>query len=153
MVTGIAWARARLRDGYGRGDADAGSCGIGPGDQGSAVAEFVMVGALLTVLTLSVMQLGLALHIRNTVLDAAAEGARYAALADNRLDDGIARTRDLITTALGDSYARDITATRGSFNGHPAAIITVRTPLPLIGLVGIDEALEVSGHAAIEILE
>ena len=43
-------------------------------DGGSAVAEFVMVGALLTVLTLSVIQLGLALHIRNTVLDAASEG-------------------------------------------------------------------------------
>ncbi|HAM26986.1 MAG TPA: pilus assembly protein, partial [Microbacteriaceae bacterium] len=61
-------------------------------DDGSAVAEFAMVGALLTVLTLSVIQLGLALHIRNTVLDAAAEGARFAALADNGLEDGAART-------------------------------------------------------------
>lgn len=121
-------------------------------DTGSAVAEFVMVSALLTVLVLSVIQLGLVLLIRNTVLDAAAEGARFGALADNSLADGTARTRDLIETALGPSYARDIVATTGSYLGHPAIIVTVRTPLPLIGLVGLPDGLEVSGHAAIEML-
>lgn len=112
-----------------------------------------MVSALLTILTLSVIQLGLALHIRNTVLDAAAEGARFAALADNELADGVARTRDLISVALGPDYAADVTASTGSYLGHPAAAITVRTPLPLIGLVGIDGGLEVVGHAAIETLD
>ena len=120
-------------------------------DRGSAPAEFVMVGALLTVLTLSVLQLGLALHVRNTVLDAASEGARYAALADNTVSDGVGRTRDLITTAVGAGYARDVTAVTDDYLGHPSAIVTVRTPLPLIGLVGIDGGLEVSGHAALEI--
>ncbi|MHA6668918.1 TadE/TadG family type IV pilus assembly protein [Homoserinimonas sp. A447] len=122
-------------------------------DTGTAVAEFVMVSALLTILTLSVIQLGLALHIRNTVLDAAAEGARFAALADNELADGVARTRDLISVALGPDYAADVTASTGSYLGHPAAAVTVRTPLPLIGLVGIDGGLEVVGHAAIETLD
>jgi Flp pilus assembly protein TadG len=122
-------------------------------ERGSAAAEFVMVGALLTVLTLSVLQLGLALHIRNTVLDAAAEGARFGALADNTLADGAARTHDLIEAALGPSYARDVTVSFGSYLGHPAAVVTVRTPIPLIGLVGIDGGLEVVGHAAIETLD
>ena len=112
-----------------------------------------MVGALLTVLTLSVMQLGLALHIRNTVTDAAAEGARFGALADNGLGDGVARTRDLITTALGPGYAQKVTASYGSYLGHPAAIVTVRAPLPLIGLIGIEGGLEVDGHAAVETLD
>jgi Flp pilus assembly protein TadG len=122
-------------------------------DAGSAVAEFVMVGALLTVLTLSVLQLGLALHIRNTVLDAAAEGARFAALADNGLTDGEARTRELITAALGPTYAREVSGSYGSYLGHPAAVVTVRAQLPLIGLVGIDGGLEVAGHAAVETLD
>ena len=121
-------------------------------EAGSAVAEFVMVGALLTVLTLSVIQLGLALHIRNTVLDAASEGARFSALADNSLGEGVARSRDLISSAIGTGYADDVTATYGRYLGHPSAIVTVRTPLPLIGLLGFDGALEVSGHAAVEIL-
>lgn len=122
-------------------------------DEGSAVAEFVMVGALLTVLTLSVMQLGLALHIRNTITDAAAEGARFAALADNGLGDGVDRTRDLISTALGANYAQDVSASYGTYLGHPATIVTVRAPLPLIGLVGIERGLEVTGHASRETLD
>jgi hypothetical protein len=109
-----------------------------------------MVGALLTILTLSVLQLGLALHVRNTVLDAAAEGARYGALADNTIDEGAARTRDLIATAIGAGYARDVTARREDYLGQPAAAITVRTPLPLLGLVGLEDGLEVTGHAALE---
>jgi len=117
------------------------------------VAEFVMVSALLTVLTLSVIQLGLALLIRNTVVDAAAEGARFGALADNSPGDGVERARDLITTALGPSYASDVTAGTGTYLGHPAIVVTVRAPLPLIGLVGIDHGLEVTGHAPIETLD
>lgn len=122
-------------------------------DEGSAAAEFVMVGALLTIMTLSVLQLGLALHVRNTVLDAAAEGARFGALADNTLADGVTRTTDLITTALGPGYAQNVSASYGTYLGQPASIVTVRAPLPLIGLVGIDEGLEVSGHAAVETLD
>lgn len=121
-------------------------------DDGSAVAEFVMVSGLLVILTLSVIQLGLVLFIRNTVVDAAAEGARFGALADNSATDGIARSVDLITTALGPGYATDVTASTGSYLGHPALTITVQTPLPLIGLIGLDNGLEVSGHAAIESL-
>ncbi|MBK4347409.1 TadE/TadG family type IV pilus assembly protein [Lacisediminihabitans changchengi] len=122
-------------------------------DRGSAPAEFAMVAGLLTVLTLSVLQLGLALHIRNTVLDSAAEGARYAALADNGLADGVQRSRDLIAAALGPDYARNVTAEYGAYLGHPSTVVTVRTPLPLFGLVGIDGGLEVSGHAALETLD
>ena len=107
-----------------------------------------MVGALLTILTLSVMQLALALHIRNTVLDAASEGARFAALVDNTPADGVDRTRELIATALGPAYAADIVAATGDFLGHPSTIVTVRAPLPLLGLVGIPQGLEVTGHAA-----
>ncbi|MGV8912967.1 MAG: TadE/TadG family type IV pilus assembly protein [Rhodoglobus sp.] len=119
-------------------------------ESGSAVVEFVLVSALLTVLTLSVIQLALALHIRNTVLDAAAEGARFASLADTSLNDGVTRTRDLIATALSPGYATDVSATTTEHLGQPAVLITVNAPLPLLGLIGIEKGLEVSAHAAIE---
>ena len=122
-------------------------------EDGSAVVEFTFVTLLLTVLTLSVLQLGLALHVRNTVLDAAAEGARCAALADNGPADGVARTRELITTAIGADFAADVSAGYGTFLGHPSVDIRVVTRLPLIGLVGAESALEVRGHAAIETLD
>lgn len=110
-----------------------------------------MVSALLTMLTLAVLQLGLALLVRNTLVDAAAEGARFGALADNSARDGVERTVDLVATALGAGYAQDVTATTGSYLGQPAMVVTVRAPLPLVGLLG-PGALEVSGHAAVEAL-
>jgi len=121
-------------------------------ETGDATVDFVLIGALLTVLTLAVIQLGLALLIRNTVLDAAAEGARYAALADNSLPDGTERTRDLITAAIGAGYATDIRASYHDRFGIPAVTVTVHAPLPLIGLVGIGHAMEVQAHAAVESL-
>jgi len=126
---------------------------VGGREEGSAAAEFVMVAALLTVLTLGVLQLGAALLVRNTVLDAAAEGARYAALADNAPVDGVARTRELISTAIGPDYAGDIHVATGDWRGHPAVTVTVRTTLPVIGLFGIDGGLEVAGHAARETVD
>ncbi|MFT4028703.1 MAG: pilus assembly protein [Protaetiibacter sp.] len=122
-------------------------------DAGSAPVEFVLVGVLLTFLTIGVLQLALALHIRNTVLDAAAEGARYGALADNEPADAVGRTVDLISTAVGPDYARDVTVHEGTWMGVPAVIVTVRTILPLAGLLGPDRALEVEGHAARETLD
>ena len=122
-------------------------------ERGSAVAEFVMVGAILTVLTVSVLQLALALLVRNTVLDAASEGARFAALADNVPADGVARCRTLITLAIGSDYARDVTVSTGDWRGDPAVTVTVRTTLPVIGLLGIADAVEVSGHAIVETLD
>ncbi|MGN6127325.1 MAG: TadE/TadG family type IV pilus assembly protein [Humibacter sp.] len=120
-------------------------------DRGSAPAEFVLVGALLTVLTLAVLQFGLALLVRNTLVDAAAEGAHVAALADNTLGDGRDRTRQLIGTALGDDYARDVSASYERFQGMSAVTVTVRAPLPLLGLLGLDHGVEVSGHAPVEV--
>jgi hypothetical protein len=122
-------------------------------ESGSAPAEFVMVGAILTVLTLSVLQLGLDLHVRNTVLDAASEGARFGSLADNTAADGAERTRDLITTAIGPSFATGVSATYGEYLGHRSVIVTVRAPLPVIGLLGVEHGLEVAGHAAVETLD
>jgi hypothetical protein len=112
-----------------------------------------MVTALLTMLVLAVIQLGLVLLVRNTLLDAAAEGARFGALADNAPADGAERAADLIATALGPTYADDISVGTGDYLGHPAVQVTVRTPLPLIGLIGLPDALEVTGHAAVETLD
>ena len=122
-------------------------------ERGSAVAEFVMVVSLLVFLTLAVLQFALALHVRNTVLDAAAEGARYAALADSGLAEGEARTRELITVALGEPYARNVVARYTESTGSLSAEVSVVAPLPLLGLLGFDSGLQVAGHALVETLE
>lgn len=110
-----------------------------------------MVVVLLTVLTLSVLQLGLALFVRNTVLDTAAEGARFAALAGNSLDDGVARTSELLRVTVGDRYASEVTGAYASFEGHPCAEIRVVATLPVFGLLGPQKSMEVAGHAPVEV--
>lgn len=42
----------------------------------------MLIGALTTVLFAGVVQLAVALHVRATLVDCAAEGARYGSLAD-----------------------------------------------------------------------
>jgi hypothetical protein len=119
-------------------------------DEGSAPVEFVLVGALLTLLVLSVLQLGLALHVRNTVTDAAAEGARFASLGGATLDEGVERTRALIAAALGPGYRVEVSARIGDSLGARVAEIGVSAPLPVLGLVGFEHGLEVTGHAPLE---
>lgn len=120
------------------------------GDEGSSPVEFVLVGALLTVLTLGVLQFGLAVYVRNVVHDAAVEGAYHAALADTSLADGARRTRDIVARTVGAEYATDVDVHETAALGHPSVEVTVRAVLPLIGLLGAPRTMEVTARAPIE---
>ena len=122
-------------------------------ERGSAPTEFVLVAALLTTLTLAVIQVALAVHVRNTLTDAAAEGARYATLADSSPAEGAQRTAELVRTAIGDQYTHDISAARQQLGDVDVIAITVRTPLPLFGLLGPGNTLEVTGRAPTHVAE
>lgn len=119
-------------------------------DAGSSPVEFVLVGTLLTVLTLSVLQIAVAVYVRNVLHDAAVEGAHQAALADSSPAEGIVRTKETITRAVGAMYADDVTASMSNALGAPTIEIQVRAMLPVFGLLGVPEGLEVSGRAPIE---
>jgi Flp pilus assembly protein TadG len=121
-------------------------------DRGSSPVEFVLVGTLLTVLTLAVLQLALAVYVRNVIHDAAAEGAYHAALADTTLEEGAERTRTVITQAIGGAYSGDITIGTSETLGHDTVDVRIRTSLPVLGLIGIPYALEVEAHAPVESL-
>jgi Flp pilus assembly protein TadG len=111
------------------------------------VVDFALVSGLVALLFAGVVQLTLALHVRNTLVDCAAEGARYAALADRSTDDGVARTRSLIATSLGGGFADDVSARETDLRGLPVVEVTVSAPLPVAGLLGPGGGLTVSGHA------
>jgi Flp pilus assembly protein TadG len=121
-----------------------------PGEQGSAVVDFVLVGGLLTMFFLAVIQLTLVLHVRNTLIDAAASGARYGALADRSASDAEERTRSLIGTALNQSFAEQVSTREVTVQGMRTLEVTVRSPMPVIGLIGPRDMLEVRGHAAVQ---
>jgi len=119
-------------------------------ERGSAVVDFVLVGSLLTLFFLAIIQLALVLHVRNTLIDAAASGARYGTLADRGAADAKERTTQLIAVALTPEFARDVSTTETDYAGIRTLEVTVRAPLPVIGLIGPRELLEVKGHAAIQ---
>jgi Flp pilus assembly protein TadG len=118
-------------------------------ERGSAVVDFVLVGALLTMFFLAIIQLALVLHVRNTLIDAAASGARYGTLADRSAADARQRTGELIGTALNAGFAQDIETREVTFQGLRTLEVTVRAPMPVVGLIGPRDLLEVKGHAAI----
>lgn len=86
------------------------------------------------------------MHIRTTLIDAAAEGARYTGLDGATTAQGQLRTEQLIEAAVSTDYAQDITVERSD----TLVAVTVRAPLPLIGLVGFPNGVEVTAHAPVE---
>lgn len=120
------------------------------GDTGSAVVDFALVGGLLTLMFVAVIQLAVVLHVRNTLVDCASEGARYGGLADRSPAEGAARTRELIGLSLSSRYAADVTAASTMVDGVPVVQVRVSAPLPVIGLLGPGSGISVAGHGVDE---
>jgi Flp pilus assembly protein TadG len=116
-------------------------------ESGAAVVEFVLVSVLLVTLFLAVVQLGLALHVRNTLVAAAAEGARYGANGDRDAADAVARTQEVIASSLSPGFVGEVTAGYEDVDGVPTVVVQVRTTLPLVGWLGPSRGLVVQGHA------
>ena len=119
-------------------------------DAGAAVVDFVLLMVLVVPLVLGVIQLGLVLHVRNTLTAAASDGARYAATIDRGPDDGVMRTREVIADALAARYARDVSAAAMTVDGYPGVVVRVRAEVPALGLFGPSVELDVAGHAVEE---
>ena len=79
------------------------------------------------------LQLTIVLHVRNTLVDSAGEGARYGALAGHEPADGAQRARDLIAQSLSPAYAQGVSAGRTTLDGLEVVEVEVEAPLPLVG--------------------
>ena len=110
----------------------------------------------------AILQLGLALYVRNTIAACAQEGARYGADADfvrqgpdmmtARASD---RTTSCIASSVSSSFSRDVTASTPMVDGDGGSVAVVRvqvaSPLPVFGLFGLGEqVLHVQGDAVQE---
>lgn len=119
-------------------------------EKGSAVVDFVLVMVLLVPLVLGILQLGLVLHVRNTLTAAASDGARAGAPLDGSADEAVERTRQMISTSLSERFARSVTASQGSIDGAPVLTVRVRAEVPALGLFGPSVPLDVSGRALVQ---
>lgn len=120
------------------------------GEDGSAVSDFAMVSALVSLLFVAVIQLGIALHVRNTLISCASEGARLGARDGSRPADGAERTRALISESLSPAFARHVSATVADAGGVRVVSVRVLAPLPVLGPLGPDRSLDVVGRAFLE---
>ncbi|MGO1236625.1 MAG: TadE/TadG family type IV pilus assembly protein [Microbacterium gubbeenense] len=120
------------------------------GERGSAPAEFILVGLLLTALTLAVLQFGLAMYARNIVQDAAVEAAFHAALADTSDAEAEHRAHEVVTAALGHDTIEWALVTRMSMNGVDMVKVDLGATYPLVGFFGISAGSVVTAHAPVE---
>jgi len=116
-------------------------------ERGAAAVDFVLVMVVLIPIVLGIAQVGLVLHVRNTLTAAASEGARAAAPLGATPADGAARARAMIRRALDDRYAEDVSATRTTVGGYPGTSVVVRARIPALGLLGPSVSLTARGHA------
>ena len=69
--------------------------------EGSAVTDFVLVAFPMLAIFVATISITLGSYARLVLLDSTIEGARFAALADQDIASGIAKTRQLVAAALG----------------------------------------------------
>jgi len=120
--------------------------------RGSAVVDFVLVMVLLVPIVLGIVQTGLVLHVRNTLTAAASDGARAGARFGAGPEDAAERARELVTVALADSFAGDISARETTLGGVPTIEVVIAAEVPALGLLGPAVNLQVDGHAVKEIV-
>ena len=114
------------------------------------MVDFVLVLLVVVPLFLGIFQVGLVLHVRNTLTSAASEGARYAATVDRPVDAGAARAREQISGALAGRFARGVTARPADVHGAPGVEVEVVAVVPPLGLWGPGVRVDVTGHAVEE---
>lgn len=119
-------------------------------EHGAAIVDFVLVVLVLVPMLLGILQVGLVLHVRNTLTAAASEGARYAATVDRGPDAGVDRAREQIRGALADRFAREVSARETVVDGVPGVQVDIAAEVPPLGIWGPAVRLEVSGHAVEE---
>lgn len=119
-------------------------------ERGSAATEFVLVMLVLLPMFLGIFQLGLFLHVRNTLTACAHEGARQAANYNGDLAEGEAVAKDCIVGALSAGMASGVVSDVGSADGQPLVIMRVNAVMPAIGFWGPRFTFTVAGHAVKE---
>jgi len=119
-------------------------------DRGNAPAEFVLVSALLAALALGSIQIVVAGYVRHVLVSAASEGARAGSLVDASPTDATSRTRSLIESSLSSQYSQEISVANSTALGVPTLEVTVRAPVPALGLWSAGGVMKVSAHAPLD---
>ena len=116
-------------------------------ESGSAVVDFVMVGALVIVVFVALLQVALGVYARNVLTDAAGDGARRAARVGGNEAEARRRVQTLSDAALRRGYVDTVTVSRVPSGDLTIVQVTVKAPFPVLGLLGPGGTLTVTGRA------
>ncbi|WP_256841277.1 TadE family protein [Ornithinimicrobium cryptoxanthini] len=119
-------------------------------DRGAATVEFALVSTLVVLLFLAAVQVGYALHVRNTATAHVIEGARIGARADNTPADGVVRATELLATTLPGRYGTSVTGRAATVGGVGVVQVSADLPLPVLGPLGLPGTMTVTGQAYAE---
>jgi TadE-like protein len=125
----------------------------GPGDSGSAVVDFVLVGGLVTLLFLGLLQVGVDYYVHNVMVACVADGARYGAGADVAdAQAGAAESNRELARALGARYATAYAPRRQErLDGAPVVTVEARVRMPLLAwFLPLGPVVHATGHALAE---
>lgn len=120
------------------------------GDHGSAVPEFVLVMVVVLPLFLGIAQLALVLHVRNTLVAAASDGARAGAALGSGTGEARARAREVVRTTLADRFADGVAVRTVERSGLPVVEVVITGEVPPLGLWGPAVTVRARGHAVIQ---
>lgn len=124
--------------------------GCATAERGSAVVDFVLVSVLVALILTALVQLALALHVRNTLTWCAGEGARYGARAGSTPERGAERTRTLIAESLSPALAVEVEAQRRSEAEWATVEVRVSAALPVLAWWGPPDVVDARGRAFAE---
>ncbi len=116
-------------------------------ERGAAVPEFVLVLLVIIPLVFGIAQIALVLHVRNTMVAAASDGARSAASLGAGPADAQARAREVIRTTLADRFADSVVAREAQIDGVSTVEVRIEGSVPPLGLWGPGVSVEAVGHA------
>lgn len=103
------------------------------GIKGQTTIEFALGMLLFIFIILAIIQFGIVIYAQLIVTEAAQEGARLAASADNDLNDGITAATRNLDTGLGGGIDKDV---KGSADGNKVTIeasVQMHSFLPFVG--------------------
>lgn len=103
-----------------------------------------MVAVLIVMIALMIIQAALIVHTRNTLVDAAVQGAHHASLVGASPQDGAERAERLIEERFGEGLDASATAVSGD---DGVISVQVSATLPLVGMLGPAGGMTVQGRA------
>ena len=113
--------------------------------------DFVLISVPLVLLALSVMGIALNGLVRNVMFDSAIEGARFAALADQKASAGCARAQFLFTKSLGSAIHPTFRCDQAEVGSRTVILVSLEAAIPGLGFLPNNFKLKAVGHATAEL--